>query len=293
MILGEKIIKNSKFRKKIFKFHDFFGRHLLKLFKQIDETEKVSATLVRNFGVIWGKFIVYNTCVQRAIDYLGKIREQKIAQSLIKARVKYEKRVVGRYETYLDKIYVKIVKERDSSNISSPNILKLLTPEELINFIKTNKLPSDLIEREQICALIILPKPVLLAGKPAAKLFKKLKQHDQELNRTLLKGILLKGTPVYPAKVRGYVQVIKHLKKLKEFKKGNILVVPTTLPKYISTIIQARGIITDEGGLLSHAAIVSREFKIPAVVGTKIATQKLKTGQMVELDAIKGVVKII
>lgn len=66
-----------------------------------------------------------------------------------------------------------------------------------------------------------------------------------------------------------------------------------THPHDISYIKAAGAIVTDEGGVLSHAAIVSREMKKPAVIGTKIATQVLKNGMMVEVDADKGVVKIL
>ena len=76
-----------------------------------------------------------------------------------------------------------------------------------------------------------------------------------------------------------------------KLKKGNILVTITTLPKYTHIIKRAKGIIADEGGLLSHAAIISREFHIPCIIGTKIATKVLKDGDYVEVNANKGIVK--
>lgn len=66
-----------------------------------------------------------------------------------------------------------------------------------------------------------------------------------------------------------------------------------TSPDYILAMRLASGIITDVGGLMSHAAIVSRELGIPCIVGTKIATKVLKDGDEVEVDADNGVVKII
>ena len=56
---------------------------------------------------------------------------------------------------------------------------------------------------------------------------------------------------------------------------------------------KAVAIVTDEGGLLSHAAIISRELKIPCIVGTKFATSMIKTGDLIEVDAEKGIIKII
>ena len=72
---------------------------------------------------------------------------------------------------------------------------------------------------------------------------------------------------------------------------NNILVSFATSPNLMPAIRKASAIITNEGGLTCHAAIVSRELKIPCVIGTKIATKVLKDGDLVEVDANKGVVK--
>lgn len=82
-------------------------------------------------------------------------------------------------------------------------------------------------------------------------------------------------------------------KQILEMKKGDVLVAETTGPELILACKKASAIIADEGGINSHAAIVSREFDIPCVVGTQIATQVLKDGDFVEVDANKGMVKIL
>ncbi|MBS3166574.1 hypothetical protein J4444_05625 [Candidatus Woesearchaeota archaeon] len=66
-----------------------------------------------------------------------------------------------------------------------------------------------------------------------------------------------------------------------------------TRPEYLSLINQAAAIITDAGGILSHAAISARELKKPCVIGTKNATKVLKDGDVVEVDATKGTVRKI
>lgn len=76
-------------------------------------------------------------------------------------------------------------------------------------------------------------------------------------------------------------------------KKGDVLVTGMTTPESVIYIKKALAIITDEGGMLCHAAIISRELGIPCIIGTKIATQVLKDGDLVDVDANKGVVKII
>ena len=78
-----------------------------------------------------------------------------------------------------------------------------------------------------------------------------------------------------------------------KMEKGNIMVAHTTFPALIPAMKKAAAIVTDDGGITCHAAIVARELKIPCVVGTKIATQVLKDGDLVEVDADKGIVKIL
>lgn len=93
-------------------------------------------------------------------------------------------------------------------------------------------------------------------------------------------------------KLEGKVQVVLDVNKSK-FKSGNILVTTMTRPEFIPLLRKAKAIITDEGGLTCHAAIISRELGIPCIIGTKIATKVLKDGDRVEVDATRGVVKKI
>lgn len=103
----------------------------------------------------------------------------------------------------------------------------------------------------------------------------------------------IKGLTAMPGKTRGICRVIFERSQLNYVGEGEILVAPMTSPWYIPAMKLAAGIITDEGGITSHAAILSRELKKPCIIGTKIATQVLKDGDLVEVDADKGVVKIL
>ena len=73
-------------------------------------------------------------------------------------------------------------------------------------------------------------------------------------------------------------------KDFSNFKKGDIIVTPMTSPKFISLIKECSAIITDEGGTLSHAAIISRELKIPCLVGCVNATKLLSTADMIKIN---------
>lgn len=104
---------------------------------------------------------------------------------------------------------------------------------------------------------------------------------------------VLKGNTAFPGKARGIVRIVNILEDIHEFNQGDILVSLNTNPDLVPVIKKAGAIVTDEGGIMCHAAIVSREFKIPCVIGTKVATKILKNGDEVEVDADKGIVRII
>ena len=103
----------------------------------------------------------------------------------------------------------------------------------------------------------------------------------------------LKGRGVTSGKVKGRAKVcqgmLEALQKIKS--KKDILICPMTLPDYVPAMKRAGAIVTDEGGITCHAAIIARELKIPCIVGTQIATSSLKDGDLVEVDADKGIIK--
>ncbi|MDP6671197.1 MAG: PEP-utilizing enzyme [archaeon] len=101
----------------------------------------------------------------------------------------------------------------------------------------------------------------------------------------------LTGTPVFDGLVTGKVKVINHPNEIIKMEKGDILVSHATNPNLLPAMAKARAIVTDLGGLTCHAAIVSREFRIPCVIGTNIATQVLKDNDVVEVDAKNGIIK--
>lgn len=111
---------------------------------------------------------------------------------------------------------------------------------------------------------------------------------------------IIQGQVASKGRVSGKVKIIlvdysnlnKLNREIKKMKQGDILVAETTAPEFMVAVKKAGAIVTDMGGLMSHAAIVSREFGIPCIVGTKFATHILKDGDFVEVDAEKGVIKI-
>ncbi len=108
-------------------------------------------------------------------------------------------------------------------------------------------------------------------------------------NENEIKGeVLLEGLGASPGISSGRVRIIHDLSQLDRVQAGDILVTEMTNPDMVVTMQKSSGIITDEGGITSHAAIVSREMGIPAVVGTGNATKTLHDGQIVTVDGFTG-----
>jgi phosphoenolpyruvate synthase/pyruvate phosphate dikinase len=104
---------------------------------------------------------------------------------------------------------------------------------------------------------------------------------------------IITGRTAFPGVATGLVKIIHSPKDMDDFKKGNVLVASMTTPSMVMAMKKASAFITDEGGITCHAAILAREMKKPCVIGTKNATKILKDGDMVEVDANKGAVKIL
>ena len=101
------------------------------------------------------------------------------------------------------------------------------------------------------------------------------------------------GQVAYKGKVQGVVRIVKKQSDMSRVRAGDILVSPMTTPDFLPAMQKAIAFVTDEGGVTCHAAIVSRELKKPCIIGTKIATQVLQDGDLIEVDADNGVVRII
>ncbi|MFA5931154.1 MAG: PEP-utilizing enzyme [archaeon] len=91
----------------------------------------------------------------------------------------------------------------------------------------------------------------------------------------------------------GKVKIVNTLNDMKGFEKGEVIVSINTNPALMPALILCSAIVTDEGGTLSHAAIIARELKKPCIVGTKNATKILQNGFLVEIDANKGKITIL
>lgn len=101
----------------------------------------------------------------------------------------------------------------------------------------------------------------------------------------------LTGQTAQPGYAKGLAKIIIRAKDMKKMNQGDILLSIATDPDIVPAMKKAAAIVTEQGGITSHAAIVSRELGIPCVIGTKIATKIFKDGDLVEVDANRGIVK--
>jgi phosphoenolpyruvate synthase/pyruvate phosphate dikinase len=146
--------------------------------------------------------------------------------------------------------------------------------------------------RYKLCLLDTFPdkgETLELHGQEAKKRISELNIGSEEIE---FNGEL-KGTAVSKGKVIGIARVLLSYRQADQMKQGEILIAPMTSPDYIVAMRKAKAIVTDVGGLMSHAAIVSRELGVPCVVGTRSATKVLKDGDKIEVDAETGIIKKI
>lgn len=145
---------------------------------------------------------------------------------------------------------------------------------------------SQLAQRKNICVCVQVDGGYeIKTGQEAEALL----QYFSAVDKT----DQIKGITASLGCVRGRVKVLLKVHDLINVKPGDILVSSMTRPEMTPAMKKAAAVITDEGGLTSHAAIISRELKIPCIIGTKVATRILKDGDLVEVDANKGVVNIL
>jgi phosphohistidine swiveling domain-containing protein len=199
--------------------------------------------------------------------------------------------------------FIKTVVEVQKINLEPVDIMKFLTVWEVLDYIQGNLDNKGLIKiikarQKNGYVFSCLRNNKCRGAIDDKKTINLISQHFAEFLNKEAKTRVLKGTSTYVVekKISGEVVVIKDKNELEEKKtdvKNKILVAIQTTPHFIPYLKGVKGIITDEGGVTCHAAIVSRELKIPCIVGTKNATLNLKDGNMVEMDTKNNTIKII
>ncbi len=139
---------------------------------------------------------------------------------------------------------------------------------------------------------IVQARPETVWSVKKAKEERRVEVKGEKVVKLSEANVIVRGLPASPGIGAGIARVIfdPHGKEAQEFKEGDILVTKMTDPDWVPLMKKAAAIVTDEGGMTSHAAIVSRELGIPCIVGTGNATEVIKTGTEVTVDGSRGVV---
>jgi pyruvate,water dikinase len=133
------------------------------------------------------------------------------------------------------------------------------------------------------------PNPVIEAN-PIARAFSKF-FGERESSSDAAGSI--EGNPGSPGVARGTARIIRTITDADRLEEGDVLVAETTSPPWTPLFAIASAVVCDTGGILSHAAVVAREYQIPAVLGCVDATARISDGQTIEVDGDRGVVRVI
>lgn len=176
----------------------------------------------------------------------------------------------------------------------SSSVFDNLTQQEILNLFEGNKPDESVVSKRQEAFVESYNLENFYEGKDAENIIQEFKEgtsySDIFHGQVASKGKVVGTVKIIPVDYSDLDRVNTEINKMKQ---GDILVAETTAPELIVACKKAGAIVTDMGGLMSHAAIVSREFGIPCIVGTKNASKILKDGDRVEVDGILGVVKIL
>ena len=235
--------------------------------------------------------------VKLSQELLRKIRNNKIkeiANSLKKGTFlnEYRKYIFCRASLAYRLLFKKIA---ELYNLSDWRECWKFSPDEIIRlyFNDEKKLIKVLKERK-------LAGVIFANNKNGYRIFnkKELNFFLKDINKKSYKtkesrNYQVRGTIANCGIIKGIVSVISGKDDFNKFKDNNVIVTAMTSVDFVPIMKRASAFVTDEGGITSHASIVSREMNKPCIIGTKIATQVLKDGDLVEVDANNGVVKIL
>jgi phosphohistidine swiveling domain-containing protein len=256
---------------------------------------------------------------------LAAEREQAVAEARTKLSG-YPQPIVTRFETLLKAAQVAAIVHEDhnfwieqrlmchvrrlilefgrrfaeAGNLAEANDVFYLTPDELQN--KRDVPMQSLVQqrRAEVERFSRVAPPPMLGTPPAFEM-----SDGGPMIRALFKGELspqntsngdankVKGLPGSAGVARGTARVIHSLAEAGKLQPGDVLVTESTEPPWTPLFATAAAIVTDTGGVLSHSAVVAREYRIPAVVGTGHATSTFQDGQLLEVDGNAGTVRVV
>lgn len=238
---------------------------------------------LENIKKAYSDYAGYQVATKIAFNFLSRDVDAEAMDMMEKAR-KYSEDFFKVSEKKLNEVANELRNKLEEYSLDQ---IKSLTSKEIVEYFKNGKIVSalELEDRSKNGGIIWDGDKNHLLTKDEIQQIKNHHLSGSEKNEIV-------GNVAYKGVVRGVCRIIKNYENA-NLQEGEVLVTGMTDPHFVPLMKKASSIITDGGGLLCHAAIVARELKKPCIIGTKIATQALKDGDLVEVDADRGIVRII
>lgn len=231
------------------------------------------------------------TVEKKLQDIKQKMKSEKVVLKLIDELQEYLFLRTYRTDALYQAIYsvLPLIEEIGRRADLAKDEVVFLSPWELINFLEYNQLPKhdEIKKRKDRYVLMRIEgkERIVSDSVEIDKIGKILKIEEVE------GATVLRGQGIYPGYAKGVVKIILNVQEGEKIRGGDILVSTMTTPEMHLFIEKVSAIVTDEGGITSHAALISRELGIPCVIGTEKATQILQNGDLVEVDSKSGIVR--
>jgi phosphohistidine swiveling domain-containing protein len=282
--LVKKIVNDNDFGNTLAEDTGATAIELSEIFSKFKKEENLTLENLLDLKEKFYTHIAPHVAMKKVIDYLPEELKKRLTRSFTEARLKTEELDLFNTTDSILRSYTKFISKKTGYLETST---EFLTIEEIILFLKSNKLPSE----EE---LVLRSKGLVIFYEGDAQTLLINEEYDKFLEFLVGSDSKeIKGNIAFKGKASGVVRVVFDPFNVKIFNEGDILVTGMTRPEFLPLMKKAGAFVTDAGGLLSHAAIVARELKKPCILATEVATKVLKDGDIVEVDAEKGVITIL
>ncbi|MDH5160577.1 phosphoenolpyruvate synthase [Heyndrickxia oleronia] len=228
--------------------------------------------------------------LKRLPDGKQKAKETKRMISIIRNFIGYREYpkygMINRYFVYKQALLKEAEKLVQAGIIHEKEDIYYLTFEELIEVVRTNKLDYEIINKRKdeykLYEKLTPPRVITSDGEIITGKYK----------RDNLPAEAIVGLPVSSGVIEGRARVILNMEDA-NIEDGDILVTAFTDPSWTPLFVSIKGLVTEVGGLMTHGAVIAREYGLPAVVGVENATKLIKDGQKIRVHGTEGYIEIL
>ena len=291
--------------KKFTRYVEDFEKHKKNCFQTLDKIVSrgdITKAELQNILILLTEVFFYYSKTE--FFYTDKVFEHSKTNETIKENIVKFGAIKNQGREFLNKIFLgtgsyldKIIKMLGNKFPVNSRELTSYSCNELVELYDNRRANPDKLNGRKEAFIFQTKEGVVHTqeGENARNLIENLLKGSEEKKGELRGIIANRGTAIGHVKIMsyGFEGFDKLSQLIAEMKKGDVLVAETTSPELMMACKKASAILTDQGGLMSHAAIVSRELGIPCIVAVQNATDFLHDGDLVEVDANNGVVKVL